>query len=149
MARVLGIDLGSRRIGVAVSDGLGLTAQPRTTLARHGGMRDIDAIAAAVKEADADRIVLGLPLDCEGQEGPAAQRARVFGDKLHAALHLPVELIDESFSTVEAEAVLLAADVSRARRKQVVDKMAAAVILQRWLDAQRGKESRELEKENA
>jgi putative Holliday junction resolvase len=139
MARVLGIDLGSRRIGVAVSDGLGLTAQPRATIARHGGVRDIDAIAAAVKDADADRIVLGLPLDCEGQEGPAAQRARVFGDKLRAALHLPVELIDESFSTVEAEAVLLAADVSRARRKEVVDKMAAAVILQRWLDANRDK----------
>jgi putative Holliday junction resolvase len=139
MARVLGIDLGSRRIGVAVSDGLGLTAQPRATIARHGGMRDIDAIAAAVKDADADRIVLGLPLDCEGQEGPAAQHTRVFGDKLRAALHLPVELIDESFSTVEAEAVLLAADVSRARRKEVVDKMAAAVILQRWLDANRGK----------
>ena len=138
MARVLGIDLGSRRIGVAVSDGLGLTAQPRATILRHGGVRDIDAIAAAVKDAQADRIVLGLPLDCEGQEGPAAQRARVFGDKLRTALHLPVELIDESFSTVEAEAVLLAADVSRARRKQVVDKMAAAVILQRWLDAHRG-----------
>ena len=137
MARVLGIDLGSRRIGVAVSDGLGLTAQPRATIERHGGMRDIDAVAAAVKDADADRIVLGLPLDCEGQEGPAARRARVFGDKLRAALQLPVELIDESFSTVEAEAVLLAADVSRARRKQVVDKMAAAVILQRWLDAQK------------
>jgi putative holliday junction resolvase len=137
MARVLGIDLGSRRIGVAVSDGLGLTAQPRATIARHGGMRDIDAIAAAVKDADADRIVLGLPLDCEGQEGPAAQRARVFADKLAAALQLPVELIDESFSTVEAEAVLLAADMSRARRKQVIDKMAAAVILQRWLDAHR------------
>jgi putative Holliday junction resolvase len=137
MARVLGIDLGSRRIGVAVSDGLGLTAQPRATIARHGGMRDIDAIAAAVKDADADRIVLGLPLDCEGQEGPAAQRARVFADKLAAALQLPVELFDESFSTVEAEAVLLAADMSRARRKQVIDKMAAAVILQRWLDAHR------------
>jgi putative Holliday junction resolvase len=137
MARVLGIDLGSRRIGVAVSDGLGLTAQPRATLARKGGVRDIDAIAAAVKDADADRIVLGLPLDPEGQEGPAARRARAFGDKLRAALHLPVELIDESFSTVEAEAVLLAADMSRARRKQVVDKLAAAVILQRWLDAQK------------
>jgi putative Holliday junction resolvase len=135
MARVLGIDLGSRRIGVAVSDGLGLTAQPRTTIARHGGVRDLDAIGAAAKEAGADRIVLGLPVDPEGQEGPAAQRARVFADKLQAALGLPVELIDESFSTVEAEEVLLLADVSRAKRKQVVDKMAAAVILQRWLDA--------------
>lgn len=137
MARVLGIDLGSKRIGVAVTDGLGLTAQPRATIARHGGMRDIEAIANAVKDADADRIVLGLPLDPEGQEGPAAVRARAFADKLRANLGLPVDLIDESFSTVEAEQVLLAADVSRAKRKQVVDKLAAAVILQRWLDARR------------
>lgn len=137
MARILGIDLGSRRIGVAVSDGLGLTAQPRTTLARHGGARDIAAIGAALKDCDADRIVLGLPLDPEGREGDAARRARDFAAKLVAGLNVPVELIDESFSTVEAEAVLLAADVSRARRKQVVDKLAAAVILQRWLDQHR------------
>lgn len=136
MARVLGIDLGSRRIGIAATDGLGLTAQPRETLARHGGTRDIEAIAAVVRDVGADRIVLGLPLDPEGAEGPAARRARDFAAKLAAALHLPVELVDESFSTVEAEAVLLAADVSRARRKQVVDKLAAAVILQRWLDQQ-------------
>jgi putative Holliday junction resolvase len=134
MARVLGIDLGSRRIGVAATDGLGLTAQPRATLARHGGSRDIDAIAAAVHDVGAERIVLGLPLDPEGGEGPAARRARDFAAKLGAALGLPVDLVDESFSTVEAEAVLLAADVSRKRRKQVVDKLAAAVILQRWLD---------------
>ncbi len=141
MARVLGIDLGTRRIGIAVSDGLGLTAQPSATIARHGGVRDLAAIAAAATAAGADRIVLGLPLDGEGQEGLAARRARAFGEKLRAALRLPVELIDESFSTVEAEAVLLAADVSRARRKQVVDKLAAAVILQRWLDAHTGKEN--------
>ncbi len=142
MARVLGIDLGSRRIGVAATDGLGLTAQPRATLARKGGVRDIEAIAAVVRDVGADRIVLGLPLDPEGGEGPAARRARDFAGKLGAALHLPVELVDESFSTVEAEQVLLAADVSRARRKQVVDKLAAAVILQRWLDQQKptGKE---------
>jgi putative Holliday junction resolvase len=136
MARVLGIDLGSRRIGIAATDGLGLTAQPRETLARHGGVRDIEAIAAVVRDVGADRIVLGLPLDPEGAEGPAARRARDFAGKLAATLQLPVELVDESFSTVEAEAVLLAADVSRARRKQVVDKLAAAVILQRWLDQQ-------------
>jgi putative Holliday junction resolvase len=142
MKRVLGIDLGSRRIGVAVSDGLGLTAQPAATIPRHGGMRDIEAIRAQIATADADRIVLGLPLDPQGQEGPAALRARAFGEKLAAALRLPVDLIDESFSTVEAEEVLLAADVSRARRKQVVDKMAAAVILQRWLDSHRQEEAR-------
>jgi putative holliday junction resolvase len=142
MARVLGIDLGSRRIGVAVSDGLGLTAQPRATLPRHGGMRDMETIAKALKDADADRIVLGLPIDPEGKEGPAAARARAFADKLRATLKLPVELVDESFSTVEAEAVLIAADMSRARRKEVVDKMAAAIILQRWLDANRTEENR-------
>jgi len=136
MARVLGIDLGSRRIGVAVSDGLGLTAQPRATLARHGGMRDVASIAAALKDTGSDRIVLGLPLDPTGAEGPAARRARDFAARLVASLHVPVELVDESFSTVEAEAVLLAADVSRAKRKQVIDKLAAAVILQRWLDQQ-------------
>jgi putative Holliday junction resolvase len=147
MARVLGIDLGSRRIGLAVTDGLGLTAQPRATLPRHGGRRDLDAIAAAIRDCGADRIVLGLPLDPEGGEGPAARRARAFADQLTAALHLPVELVDESWSTVEAEAVLLAADVSRARRKQVVDKLAAAVILQRWLDQRRGDHGQEQEKQ--
>lgn len=137
MKRVIGIDLGSRRIGVAVSDGLGLTAQPHATIARHGGSRDLAAIGAQVEAAGAQHIVVGLPLDPEGQEGPAALRARVFAGKLQAALAVPVDLIDESFSTVEAEVPLLAADVSRARRRQVVDKLAAAVILQRWLDSHR------------
>jgi putative Holliday junction resolvase len=137
MTRVLGIDLGSRRIGVAVSDGLGLTAQPRTTISRHGGLRDLEAIAHVVREVGAERIVLGLPLDPAGNETDAARRARAFGERLGAHLNLPIDLIDESFSTVEAEEVLLRADVSRKRRREVVDKLAAAVILQRWLDLRR------------
>jgi putative Holliday junction resolvase len=137
MTRVVGIDLGSRRIGVAVSDGLGLTAQPHATISRHGGLRDLEAIAQVVRSVGADRVVLGLPLDPEGQEGDASRRARAFGKKLAAHLALPVDLIDESFSTVEAEEVLLAADMSRQRRKTVIDKLAAAVILQRWLDGRR------------
>jgi putative Holliday junction resolvase len=135
MTRVVGLDLGSRRIGVAVSDGLGLTAQPHGTIDRHGGLRDLEAVAAIVRQFGADRIVLGLPLDPEGKESDAARRAREFAARLHDHLALPIELIDESFSTVEAEEVLLAADLSRARRRMVVDKLAAAVILQRWLDA--------------
>jgi putative Holliday junction resolvase len=134
MARAVGIDLGSHRIGIAVSDALGLTAQPHATLPRHGGQRDLDAIAAIVKTFNAEVLVLGLPLDPEGNEGTAAKAARVFGDRLRAALGIKVELVDESFSTVEAEDVLLAADVSRAKRKQVIDQLAAAVILRRWLD---------------
>ena len=142
--RVVGIDLGTRRIGVAVSDGLGLTAQPHATIARHGGLRDLEAIAAVVRAVDADRVVLGLPLDPRvSDDSPAAQdrletrRARAFAERLGAHLKLPVDLIDESFSTMEAEEVLLAADLSRQRRREVVDKLAAAVILQRWLDGQR------------
>jgi putative Holliday junction resolvase len=156
MTRVVGIDLGSRRIGVAVSDGLGITAQPHATIARHGGLRDLEAIAAVVRAVGATRVVLGLPINhdpppprtpppgrspddlaTDPPEPDAIRRARAFGAKLGAHLQLPVDLIDESFSTVEAEEVLLAADLSRARRREVIDKLAAAVILQRWLDQQR------------
>jgi putative Holliday junction resolvase len=132
--RVLGVDLGSRRIGVAVSDGLGLTAQPVATIARHGGLRDLEALALEARKYDVRGVVLGWPLTPEGERGDAARRAEAFAAKLRAHLALPVVLVDESFSTVEAEDVLIAADVSRARRKQVVDRLAAAVILQRWLD---------------
>jgi len=141
--RVIGIDLGSRRIGVAVTDGLGLTAQPHATIQRHGGQRDLDAIAAVVRAFDAERVVLGLPLSPEGEVGRAARSAQAFAERLRAALAVPVELIDESFSTVEAEEVLLRADVSRARRKEVIDRLAAAVILQRWLDRDRGQSRQE------
>jgi putative Holliday junction resolvase len=137
MSRVVGIDLGSRRIGVALSDGLGLTAQPHATIERHGGTRDLQAIAAVVAKNEAGLVVLGLPLDPEGNEGAAARSARAFAERLRAVLPVPVEMIDESFSTVEAEEVLLEADLSRARRKQVIDRLAAAVILQRWLDQQK------------
>jgi putative holliday junction resolvase len=133
--RVIAIDLGARRIGVAVTDALRLSAQPHATLERHGGQRDLDAIAALVQKFDAERVILGLPLSPEGEVGPAAKSAQTFAGRLRAALSVPVELIDESFSTVEAEEVLLEADLSRARRRQVIDRLAAAVILERWLDA--------------
>jgi putative Holliday junction resolvase len=131
---VIAIDLGSRRIGVAVTDGLGLSAQPLATIARRGGQRDLDALAALVREHDAERVVLGLPLDPEGERGRAAQSVEAFAARLRGVLDVPVDLFDESFSTVEAEEVLLQADLSRARRRQVVDRVAAAVILRRWLD---------------
>ena len=133
--RVVAVDLGTRRIGVAVTDGLGLTAQPHATIARKGGQRDLDAIAAVVKQFDAERLVLGLPLGPSGEVGRPARSVQVFAERLRAVLSVPVELIDESFTTVEAEEVLLSADVSRARRKEVIDRIAAAVILRRWLDA--------------
>ncbi len=97
----------------------------------------MDAIAQLLIKLDANRIVLGLPINLDGENGDAARRARTFADKLRTTLHVPVDLVDERFSTVEAEQILLTANVSRARRKEVIDKLAAAVILQRWLDAQK------------
>jgi putative Holliday junction resolvase len=134
--RVVAVDLGARRIGVAVTDGLGLTAQPLATLDRHGGERDLRAIAEVVRAHDAERVVLGWPIGPDGEVGRPARAAQAFAERLRAFLGLPVELVDESFTTVEAEEVLLAADLSRARRKQVVDRVAAALILRRWMDAQ-------------
>jgi putative Holliday junction resolvase len=135
LRRVIAIDLGARRIGVAITDALRISALPHATIERHGGQRDLDAIAAVVKEVDAELVVLGLPLSPEGEEGRAAKSAQTFAERLRAAIPVPVDLIDESFSTVEAEDVLLAADLSRARRREVVDRVAAAVILRRWMDA--------------
>jgi putative Holliday junction resolvase len=136
LRRVIAIDLGTRRIGVAVTDALRVAALPHATIARKGGKYDLDAIAAVVRELDAERVVLGLPLSPEGEVGRAAKSAQAFAERLRGALAVPVEMVDESFSTVEAQDVLLAADLSRERRREVVDRVAAAVILRRWLDAQ-------------
>jgi len=137
VARVLGLDLGARRIGVAVTDELGLSAHPQGTLERRGGQRDLDAIRDLVRAHAAGRVVIGLPLSPEGERGRAALAAERFAERLRAVLDVPIELIDESFTTVEATSVLLEADLSRKRRKEVVDKVAAALILRRWLEAQR------------
>jgi putative Holliday junction resolvase len=134
-SRVVAVDLGTRRIGVAVTDGLGMTAQPHATIARHGGQRDLDAIAEVVKRFAAELVVVGLPLGPEGEVGRAARSVQAFVERLRTVLSVPIELVDESFTTVEAEEILIRADLSRARRKQVVDRVAAAVILRRWLDA--------------
>ncbi len=134
---MIGLDLGSRRIGVAVTDELGLSAHPHATIERHGGQRDLDAIRQLVAAAGASRVVIGLPLSPQGERGRAALAAERFAERLRAVLAVPIDLIDESFTTVEATDVLLEADLSRARRKQVVDRVAAALILRRWLDAHR------------
>ena len=137
--RALGLDVGSKTIGVAVSDELGLAAHPRTTLARRGTGADVEAVARMIAAEGAERVVVGLPLTLEGEEGPRARRVRVFIDALAARLGaaVPVETWDERFSTVAVERVLIEADLSRARRKQVIDKQAAAYILQGWLDSRR------------
>lgn len=133
-ARVLGLDVGSKTIGVAVSDELGYCAHAVRTLSRQGTRLDVQTVLELARKYETRQVVVGLPYDCEGNEGRRAARVRVLGDAL-AQAGLQISYQDESYSTVAAEEVLLAADLSRARRKQVVDRLAAAVILQAWLDA--------------
>lgn len=137
--RVLGLDVGSKTIGVAASDELGLAAYPRVVLARRALAADLAAVTRLVAEEAAGRVVVGLPLSLEGELGPMARRVLAFVDALRAALGeaVPVETWDERFSTAAVERVLIQGHVSRSRRKQVIDKQAAAYILQGWLDAQK------------
>ena len=132
MSRVLGLDVGSKTIGVAVTDELGLAAHPVTTLTRRGTARDVAQVRELAAKYAADRLVVGLPLEGDGSEGHRAARVLVFVEALRAS-GLAVETCDERFSTVEAEETLLEADLSRRRRKEVIDRAAAAVILRRWL----------------
>jgi putative Holliday junction resolvase len=130
--RVLGLDVGSRTIGVAVTDELGVAAHAVMTLARRGTVKDVEAVQKLAERYGTDRVVIGIPCEPDGSEGHRAQRVRVLRDALEAA-GLKIAEVDESFSTVEAEEVLLSADLSRQKRKRVIDRLAAAVILERWL----------------
>lgn len=133
--RILGLDLGEKTIGVALSDPLGWTAQGITTLRRGKDKEaDLAAIAALVEKFNVERVVIGLPLNMDGSMGPQALAALEFAGELQRRLNLPVETWDERLTTVAAEKVLLEGDVSRRGRKKVLDKLAAALILQNYLD---------------
>ncbi len=134
--RALGLDLGTKTIGLAVTDGLGLTAQGLPTLARTSFRRDVEALLALIAEREVDRIVLGLPLNMDGSEGPRAVATRRFGEHLATTAGLPVIYWDERLTTVAAERVLLEGNVSRKKRRAVIDQVAASLILQGWLEAQ-------------
>lgn len=134
--RVVGLDLGGRRIGIAVSDASGTVASPHSVLERGANIAsDHTAIAALIGELGAERVVVGLPLSLDGSFGPAASAVRDEIEVLAALLPVPVEAHDERFSTVTAERALTAQKVRARDRRRVVDKVAAAVILQSWLDA--------------
>jgi putative Holliday junction resolvase len=133
--RTLGLDLGDRKLGVAISDPLGLTAQGITTLERVGDVRDIEWLRALCAEREVTRLVVGLPRNMNGSEGPRAEKSRRFARALREALQLPVYLWDERLSSAEAERMLIQADVSRQKRGQVIDKLAAQILLQGYLDA--------------
>ncbi|MDW7673160.1 MAG: Holliday junction resolvase RuvX [Bacillota bacterium] len=135
--RVFGLDVGSKTIGVAVSDELGWTAQGVTTL--HWEESQLEEGLQKIKELllqyQVDKIVLGLPKNMDGTEGERAQKVRNLGKALEKALEIPIVYWDERLSTVAAQKMLIAGDVSRKKRKKVIDKMAACMILQNYLDS--------------
>lgn len=136
--RALGIDLGSRRIGIAVSDRSGTVATPLRVLPRSGSVaRDHAAIAALVTEEEAQIVVVGLPLNMNGTTGPAARAAAAEATALATVVDVPVTTFDERRTTVTADAALREARMRAEARRRVVDKVAAAVMLQSWLDAGR------------
>jgi putative Holliday junction resolvase len=136
--RILGLDFGTKTTGVAVSDPLGFTAQGLEIIRRTDSYNlkpTINRIKEICEEYKVEKIVLGFPKNMNNTEGERCQHTLVFKKKLEQALALPVDLWDERLTTMEAENVLLAADVSRGRRKQVIDKLAAVLILQNYLQA--------------
>jgi len=141
--KIAGLDVGSRTIGVAVSDALGITAQPSHVLARRGTRHDVETLVSWSREAGVTELVVGLPLELDGTEAHRARRVRVLVDALRQGFDGPLHLWDERLSTVAAERVLLEADLSRRKRKRNVDKLAAAIILQGFLDHRRHRDHRD------
>ena len=139
--RKIGLDVGDKTLGVAVSDALNITAQGITTIQRIGIKRDTDAVIEYIKEYECKTVVMGLPLKLDGTDSPQTEKVRQFAVKLENKLRanrmgdVSVEFYDERLTTVMAERVLIEADLSRARRKQVIDKQAAVLILQGYLDS--------------
>jgi putative Holliday junction resolvase len=132
--RILGIDYGSKRLGLAVCDELGLTAQALTTITRKNRERDLEKIDAVIKEYNVEKIVVGYPLRLDGTEGIQCEKVNRFVDILESRFSLPIIKWDETLSTKEAEQILIEANVNRKKRKGVVDKLAAAIILKDYLD---------------
>ena len=132
--RLIGIDLGAKTIGLAISDVERRLASPLRTMPRGAVARDADRLTAIFSEFGVAAIVLGLPLDLNGRDNPRAQSTRAFARNLSTRTNLPILFWDERFSTAAVTRSLIANDVSRARRARVVDKMAAAYILQGVLD---------------
>lgn len=135
MMRIMGLDYGDKKIGVAVSDELRWTAQGVTVIERRQPSSDMERIAEYVRSYDVSEIVVGLPKNMNGTIGPRGEQCIAFAKKLSLALSVPVHLWDERLSTVSAERTLLEADVSRKKRRRVVDQLAASFILQNYLDS--------------
>lgn len=133
--RILALDHGTKRIGVALSDELGWTGQPLETYERRTLDADLKHIDRLVREHNVAEVVIGLPLRLNGEIGPAARSVQEFVERLERVLSVPVVTWDERMTTKSAEEVLIAADVSRKKRKGTVDRIAAAILLQSYLES--------------
>ena len=135
MARTAGLDVGERTIGIAVSDLLGITAQGLDTIRRNNTEADLEHVINIIKDYDVNLVVIGLPKNMNNTLGPSADRAREFGDELAKKIDIEIKYWDERLTTVSAQRTLLEGDVSRKKRKQLVDKVAAVMILQNYMDS--------------
>jgi putative Holliday junction resolvase len=134
--RILAIDYGNKRVGIAVSDALGWTAQPLATLQMHGHQKLLAEIKEYIEKYDVEVIVVGMPYNMDGTRGKRAEITQAFINFLNNNLELPIKLQDERLTTSQAKNILLEADVSRKGRKKVIDKLAASLILQSYLNQQ-------------
>ena len=139
--RIMGLDMGSKTIGVAVSDELRLIAHAKETIHRQTKEKDLETIAELIERLDVTRIVVGLPVNMTGTLGAEAKKVLQFVQDMRRTLPVSIITWDERLSTVQAKRVLLDAGLSRKKRKKVIDKTAATVILQTYLDAERIRES--------
>jgi putative pre-16S rRNA nuclease len=139
VSRVLAVDLGTRRIGAALSDPTGTIASPLETITVAGppGRRTVERVAELCRRHGVARVVVGWPRNMDGSRGPAARQAEAFAERLRTALSLPVEMWDERLSSVSAERTLLEAGARRDERRRSRDRVAAALILQGYLEAHR------------
>lgn len=137
--RVMGLDVGSKTVGVALSDELGWTAQGLETLRinEEAKVFGFEQLGKIIADYNVDKIVVGLPKNMNGSIGPRGEASKFYGQELERLFHLPVIYWDERLTTMAAERVLLEADMSRKKRKKVIDKMAAVMILQGFLDSQK------------
>ena len=135
--RILGLDVGSKRIGIAVSDPLGITAQGLETLQRKNKRTDFENLERLIRENEVKEIVVGLPLRMSGAEGTQAEKMQAFAQELRRRFGLPVHLWDERLTSAEANRLLRETELSIKKRGKAVDRMAATLILQGWMESRR------------
>ncbi|MCS1350263.1 Holliday junction resolvase RuvX [Mechercharimyces sp. CAU 1602] len=136
--RILALDIGEKRVGVAISDPMGWTAQGLEVVQRAPDDQWLERIQQVITDYEVEKIVIGLPRNMDGTIGPRGEACKELGEHVQQRFQLPVVMWDERLSTVAVERTLISADMSRKKRKKVVDQLAASWILQGYLDAQRG-----------